>query len=332
MLVSAGSLDGLVGLSFGANQFVAVTVTSFAQAADGSLIDVLAQVLSTTSTLAEASGAPAYVVSGVNDAINQIAIAQYASAGGAYLRTLIYNIIGYHAEALLVSSLSSAALIAAAQSGQSVVGQIGAITGSVLATGTYLDFTTSGAFTGVLACFALGTRILTTEGEMAVERLRVGDLLPGQVSGQRRRICWIGRRTVHVARHPRPWDVAPVRICAGALAPGRPHRDLLLSPDHAILVGGALIPVRYLINGASIVQEWTETIVYLHVELDTHDVLLAEGLPCESYLDTGNRAAFPPAPPDSGAGTFPSALPPCSWRPSARVIGTVWPQQHGDPR
>src|SRR5262249_36513631 len=43
---------------------------------------------------------------------------------------------------------------------------------------------------------------------------------------------------------------------------------------------------------ATIVQEDVESIRYFHVELDSHDVLLAEGLPCESYLDDGNRATF----------------------------------------
>jgi hypothetical protein len=55
---------------------------------------------------------------------------------------------------------------------------------------------------------------------------------------------------------------------------------------------GVLIPIRYLINGATIVQEPTDAVTYWHVELPQHDILLAEGLACESYLDTGNRNAF----------------------------------------
>jgi hypothetical protein len=55
---------------------------------------------------------------------------------------------------------------------------------------------------------------------------------------------------------------------------------------------GVLIPVRHLLNGASIVQEPVDHVTYWHVELPTHGVLLAEGLPVESYLDTGNRPAF----------------------------------------
>jgi hypothetical protein len=59
-----------------------------------------------------------------------------------------------------------------------------------------------------------------------------------------------------------------------------------------VFVGGVLIPIRYLINGATIIQEPVDSVTYWHIELERHDVVLAEGLPCESYLDTGNRAAF----------------------------------------
>lgn len=55
---------------------------------------------------------------------------------------------------------------------------------------------------------------------------------------------------------------------------------------------GALIPIRYLMNGASIAQYPAGQVEYWHVELPVHDLLLAEGLPAESYLDTGNRPAF----------------------------------------
>ena len=73
---------------------------------------------------------------------------------------------------------------------------------------------------------------------------------------------------------------------------GQPRRDLFLSPDHAVFDGGVLIPIKHLINGATIVQADAAEVHYFQIELTCHDVLLAEGLPCESYLDTGNRAAF----------------------------------------
>jgi hypothetical protein len=58
-----------------------------------------------------------------------------------------------------------------------------------------------------------------------------------------------------------------------------------LSPDHAVFVGGVLIPVKLLVNGVTITQVPVERVTYCHVELAEHDVLLAEGLPAESYLD-----------------------------------------------
>jgi hypothetical protein len=73
----------------------------------------------------------------------------------------------------------------------------------------------------------------------------------------------------------------------------QPHRDLLVSPDHCLFIDGRLIPALMLVNDMTIVQERDRPSVhYLHVELDRHGILLAEGLPAESYLDTGNRAMF----------------------------------------
>ncbi|HET9018539.1 MAG TPA: Hint domain-containing protein, partial [Acetobacteraceae bacterium] len=143
------------------------------------------------------------------------------------------------------------------------------------------------------ACFLRGTRLLTDRGEVEVERLRPGADPVLTASGRRAPVVWLGRRTLDPRRHPCPAEVLPVRVRAGAVAPGLPARDLLLSPDHALALGGGLVPVRYLLNGATIVQEPPRgRIAYYHVELDRHDVLLAEKLPAESYLDTGNRAAF----------------------------------------
>jgi hypothetical protein len=86
-----------------------------------------------------------------------------------------------------------------------------------------------------------------------------------------------------------------VRIAAHAFGKSRPARDLFVSPAHAIAVdvlGDVLIPACRLINGTTITQVDVETITYWHVELDSHDILLAEGLPAESYLDCGNRRFF----------------------------------------
>ena len=103
----------------------------------------------------------------------------------------------------------------------------------------------------------------------------------------------LAHRRIDLAGHPRPETVAPIRIERDAFADGMPHRDLLVSPDHAIFVDGKLICARQLVNGATIRQEtdWT-AVDYYHVELDRHAILLAEGLPAESYIDTGNSGFF----------------------------------------
>jgi hypothetical protein len=145
------------------------------------------------------------------------------------------------------------------------------------------------AFTAT--CFTTGTHILTPRGEVAVETLREGDDVT-LADGGAAKVAWLGHRRVECRRHAKQLEVQPVRVCAGAFGPGLPARDLLLSPDHAVFTDGVLIPARYLLNGASIRQEDVDSVTYWHVELPRHDVLLAEGLPCESYLDTGNRHAF----------------------------------------
>jgi hypothetical protein len=141
-------------------------------------------------------------------------------------------------------------------------------------------------------CYAAGTRILTARGEVAVENLREGDLAVAFRSGRLAPIRWIGHRRVDLQAQPNPENINPVRIRAHAFGPGQPHTDLIVSPNHSIYVDGALIAVRYLLNGVTIVQEAWQSVEYYHVELDTHDILLANGLPAESYLDVGNRTAF----------------------------------------
>ena len=105
-------------------------------------------------------------------------------------------------------------------------------------------------------------------------------------------IVWIGQRTVDCERHPDPETVWPVRVAAGAFADKVPARDLFLSPDHAVFVNDVLVPVKLLLNGASIARRPRPAITYFHVELPEHAVILAENLPVESYLETGDRANF----------------------------------------
>jgi T5SS/PEP-CTERM-associated repeat protein len=134
-------------------------------------------------------------------------------------------------------------------------------------------------------CFAAGTRIATERGEVAVEAIGVGERVRVLLGDGLAEVIWVGRRAVDCARHAQPRKVWPVRVAAGAFGAGRPHRDLFLSPDHAVYVGEVLIPVKHLINGSSITQVPVDRVTYHHLELAEHDVLLAEGLPAESFLD-----------------------------------------------
>jgi hypothetical protein len=152
--------------------------------------------------------------------------------------------------------------------------------------------TSNGTFiTEELPCFLSGTRILSAQGGVAVEDLEVGNRVL-TAAGVEKPVVWLGHRRVDCRHHPSPEQVWPVRIKAGGFGPDLPHRDLWLSPNHAVLIEGVLIPIKYLINQDTIAQIPCEEATYYHVELPQHDILIAEGTPAESYLDTGDRPNF----------------------------------------
>ncbi len=140
-------------------------------------------------------------------------------------------------------------------------------------------------------CYCRGTAIATEAGETAVEALRIGDTVI-TAPGQHRPVKWIGRRSYagrFLASNP---AAQPIRFGAGSLGDGLPRRDLLVSPEHAMFLDGLLVPARCLVNGSTIVRDHVERVDYFHVELDTHDMLLAEGAPSESFIDDDSRGMF----------------------------------------
>ena len=141
-------------------------------------------------------------------------------------------------------------------------------------------------------CFVRGTRIAVPDGHELVERLRPGTAVL-TAFGEARPVRWIGRRSYagpFLASNP---GARPVRVHAGAIADGVPVRDLLVSPRHALFLDGLLVPAEALVNGATITRcGGTASVEYFHVELDGHDVLLAEGCPAESFADIGTRGLF----------------------------------------
>jgi hypothetical protein len=136
---------------------------------------------------------------------------------------------------------------------------------------------------------------MTPAGEIAIEDLSIGDVVVTH-GGKDREIRWIGR--VSISRDDAsawPEGAMPVRIAKDAFASGVPRRDLDLSSEHMLFLNGVLIPVSNLVNGTTVraVAPDADVVHYFHVELDSHDVLLAEGTPCDSLLATAeNRKRF----------------------------------------
>jgi hypothetical protein len=141
-------------------------------------------------------------------------------------------------------------------------------------------------------CLMRGTMVLTPKGEVAVEKLKIGDEVM-TVDGTADRVKWIGTRA-----YGRPFlshgeRIAPVLFEKGSLGPNRPSRPLYVSPEHAMYVDNVLVPARLLANGMSIRQVRDFDLVeYFHLEFDDAQVIVANGAPSESYVESGNRRMF----------------------------------------
>ena len=140
-------------------------------------------------------------------------------------------------------------------------------------------------------CFLAGTLIRTPTGEVEVEKLVAGDTVL-TASGKVRPIAWIGQGKV-LATRGRRTAATPVIVRKGALGPNVPHADLRVTKGHSLFVDDVLVPVEFLVNHRSILwDDRAQEVSIYHVELDAHDVLLANGAPAESYRDDGNRWLF----------------------------------------
>jgi Hint domain len=138
-------------------------------------------------------------------------------------------------------------------------------------------------------CFLKGTTIRTANGDREVEDLSVGDLLP-TVFGGLTPIQWIGRYSRKKSDPTKAWvkEVLPVRVARSALGPDTPHADLYVTKAHALLIDGFLVTAGSLINGTTITlydaREHNE-LEFFHITLARHDVIYAEGAPCETLLN-----------------------------------------------
>ncbi|MEL7216468.1 MAG: Hint domain-containing protein, partial [Pseudomonadota bacterium] len=171
-------------------------------------------------------------------------------------------------------------------------GDLDGARGTILAGGVTRGDLTA-ANTGVV-CFALGTMIATPQGDRAVETLRVGDLVVTSDNGLQA-IRWITTRHLSSVRTGLFPTLRPIRIRKDAFGAGRPERDLLVSPQHRMLVRGpdvqmmfgqteALSHAFHLLDGHRIVQDPAPNgITYVHFLCDAHEIVFANGMPSETF-------------------------------------------------
>ena len=142
------------------------------------------------------------------------------------------------------------------------------------------------------------------------------------LSGQSRPISWIGTgrvlNTFGPAFPPRPRSSS----AKNALAPNVPYDDLRITKGHAVFVDGVLVPVEFLVNNRSIHwDDHTREVEFYHIELETHDVLIANGAAAESYRDDGNRWLFG----NANTGWDQPPKPPCApVLTGGAVVDAIW--------
>ncbi|MFY0632807.1 MAG: Hint domain-containing protein [Vannielia sp.] len=145
----------------------------------------------------------------------------------------------------------------------------------------------------IIPCFTPGTQIATAEGEVAVERLKVGDRVMTRDNGLQV-IRWVGRKRLSAAQLARQPELQPVLVRKGAMGQGVPERDMMVSPQHRLLVTGdtpalwfedreVLAAAVHLVNGESICRASLEDVTYIHILFDQHEVVLSDGAWTESF-------------------------------------------------
>jgi Hint domain len=154
---------------------------------------------------------------------------------------------------------------------------------------------------GSSACFLRGTRIKTAKGYRRIETLSAGDLLPTRFGGMTpiKQISSFTARTGDANR--------AVRISRSAFDDNVPAADLVLTAPHAIYADGILVSIGNLANSVTIAYEEIEG-EFFHIELETHDVIEAEGMACESLLTDSMTRCAPRLAIDGGRSELKSRL------------------------
>ncbi|WP_122072121.1 Hint domain-containing protein [Pseudophaeobacter sp. EL27] len=144
-----------------------------------------------------------------------------------------------------------------------------------------------------VACFTPGAMILTPQGEVAVEEIVVGDQVMTLDHGAQT-VRWIGTRELQAADLAARSAFNPVRIVAGALGEGLPEQDLLVSPQHRMLLSSAHAEMLFgepevlaaavnLVNERSVQRAYPQAVTYIHLMFDRHEIIRANGAWTESF-------------------------------------------------
>ncbi|MCW1917664.1 Hint domain-containing protein [Rhodobacter sp. KR11] len=145
----------------------------------------------------------------------------------------------------------------------------------------------------IVMCFTPGTRIATPRGPVPVQKLRVGDLVLTRDHGAQP-LRWIGRKQIGAAEMAADPSLRPVRIKAGALGAGLPLRGMDVSRQHRMLMGAAreallfgtpevLVRACHLTHLPGVREVMRDSVTYIHLLFDRHELVLAEGAWSESF-------------------------------------------------
>ena len=161
------------------------------------------------------------------------------------------------------------------------------------ANGAVIGTMTFSNIESVVACFTMGAQILTDQGELAVEDLQPGHRVLTRDNGYQP-IRWTGRRDLSHAELIVEPRFNPVHIARGALGAGLPVRDIMVSPQHRMLVTGpraellfgeneVLVAAKHLVGLPGIEQRVSRGVSYLHILFDQHEIVRADGAWSESF-------------------------------------------------
>ena len=145
----------------------------------------------------------------------------------------------------------------------------------------------------IIICFTPGSRIATLKGEVPVETLQPGDRVFTRDNGAQT-LRWVGRRDLAAHELLGNASYHPILIRAGALGDGVPERDMLVSPQHRMLITSdlaavmfdereVLVAARHLTGLDGVDQVQTGAVSYVHLMFDQHEVVLADGTWTESF-------------------------------------------------